>query len=301
MTENRFMNILKEEAKVAENKSLEESIKAEVAKEQERIAKLTKDIVPNKIEDTVADIKAGKMKAGIGANGERFGTEANGWTVKMCTVNNRNCLVMGATPEEAEQDKHYIAVQLYRGDVILPNCHGLLLSGRYVTKEIMIPGSPWCLTKGHTEKERQQDEDNCRILAAKLPGSRILTDGPAAEDLIEAGIETVMELNKNGNRYILLDNRLIVDFDGNIVGDVKDLEGFADLSPAIQKELAEARITETVNYDYDGDHEEEDDDEELDYYEDYDDDYGSDLDDCGHRPWDFEPNVVDCIFAHYFC
>ena len=258
---NRFTENMNKEAKANEQAIIE--VKAKEIKEANK--KLIEDTTPNTIVETVEDVKNGDYHMVRTEEGNPVDVAGN-CESKVVTINGYKCYVCGSTPEELKEDADYIRLCLARGDINLPTFMGFTLSGRYITSVVNIGGTP-CLTKGHTEEERAEDELKARICYAKLrKGSRM--DVLTAEELIEAGLKPTKEFEKDGYRYIYFaDQKCARTFDGEKVADISDIKDKLSTDTAI--ELLKARI-ETPCY--------EDEEDDYDYcYEDCD----GDCSNCG--------------------
>lgn len=277
MKENRFVKAMmaEEEAKItaqeAANAQAEaDRIAAIVAAEAEANAKLIEGITPNKIMQTMEDVAADRV-----APAETYvGTRGNHWIDEIFEYQGHRCFAMGTSQEELKADKEAMKIAISRGDVILqtiyqPGIGEVEISGRYVTRMVSIPGAiSDCFTVGHTEAERKADEDAARIMAAKLPGSRMVSDPAVARDAVDAELNVTDEIEKYDNRYMVIDDKTARDFNGNLVSDISDVEG--DLPHPVAVELLKGRIEEPVT--------EGSDEDEYDEYEDEDEYY--DEDDC---------------------
>lgn len=221
---------LNAEAEAARIKAIEEAAEAERKANEE----LVKDIKPNTIVDTVKDVKDHKVKT----INDTYGIAGNAWIDKIFEYRGHHCLAMGQTDEEVLADREAIELAIARGDVALPKTRmGLEISGRYVTKEVCIPGIPVCLTKGHTEEERAEDERRARIAAAKLTGR--LSDVSVAEQLVEADLNVTGELEKNGTRMAVIDGKDVRLFNGKLVASIRDIQ--AELPREVADELLVSR------------------------------------------------------------
>ena len=271
------------EAEAARLKAIEEAAEAERKANEE----LVKDIKPNTIVDTVQDVKDHVVKT----MNDTCGVAGNAWIDQIFEYHGHRCLAMGQTEEEVLVDRETIELAIARGDVSLPRVMmGLEVSGRYVMKEVRIPGAPPCLTKGHTEAERLEDERKARIAAAKLTGR--MSDVGVAEQLVEAGLNATDELEKNGTRLVVIDGKDARLFSGELVSSIRDIE--AELPKEVANELLVSRadIPEEPEYDED----------DLDdaYNDGYDDGYEDGYDD-GYEDRDDEddddlpPVFIRCI------
>lgn len=253
------------EAEAARIKAIEEAAEAERKANEE----LVKDIKPNTIVDTVKDVKDHKVKP----MNDTCGVAGNDWIDKIFEYRGHHCLAMGQTEEEVLADREAIELAIARGDVTLPKVMmGLEISGRYVTKEVRIPGAPVCLTKGHTEEERLEDERKARIAAAKLAGGH-MSDVRVAKDIVDAGLNATDEIEKNGTRMVVIDGKDARLFSGELVSSIRDIE--AELPREVANELLVSRadIPEEPEYDEDAYDEGYDDGYEEGYEEGYDDGY----------------------------
>lgn len=253
MKENRFLNAMKAEdeakqraAEAAAAKAEADRLAAIVAAEAEANAKLIEGIEPSKIMQTMVDVREDKV-----APAETYcGTRGNHWIDEVFEYQGHRCFAMGTSQEELEADKEAMKIAISRGDIILqticqPGIGGVEISGRYVTRMVSIPGAiSDCFTVGHTEAERKADEDAARIMAAKLPGSRMVSDPAVARDAVDAELNVTDEIEKYDNRYMIIDDKTARDFNGNLVSDISDVEG--DLPHPVAVELLKGRIEEPV-------------------------------------------------------
>lgn len=253
------------EAEAARIKAIEEAAEAERKANEE----LVKDIKPNTIVDTVQDVKDHKVKT----MNDAYGIAGNGWIDKVFEYRGHHCLAMGQTDEEVLADREAIELAIARGDVTLPRIMmGLEISGRYVVKAVHIPGAQPCLTHGHTEEERAEDERKARIAAAKLAGGR-MSDVRVAKDIVDAGLNATDEIEKNGTRLVVIDGKDARLFSGELVSSIRDIK--AELPREVANELLASRadIPEEPEYDEDAYDEGYDDGYEEGYEQGYDDGY----------------------------
>lgn len=231
------------EAEAARLKAIEEAAEAERKANEE----LVKDIVPNDIVKTIEDVRAKTVKS----MGTTSGVAGNDWIDLMFEYRGHHCLAMGQTNEEVAEDRQAIEIAIARGDVTLPRIMmGLEISGRYVVKEIHIPGAEPCLTHGHTEAERAEDERKARITAAQLNGR--MCDVKIAEDAIEAGLNVTGEFTKDGTRCLVNDDKEArVLYTGEKVADITDLGVELPHDAAMKVLERSAVIPEEPEYDED--------------------------------------------------
>lgn len=263
MKENRFLNAMKAESEAKQRAAEEAAAQAEADRlaaiaqaEAEANAKLIEGIEPNKIMQTIVDVKEDKV-----APAETYcGTRGNHWIDEVFEYQGHRCFAMGTSQEELEADKEAMKVAISRGDVILqticqPGVGEVEISGRYVTRMVSIPGAiSDCLTIGHTEAERKADEDAARIMAAKLTGIRMISDPPVARDAIDAELNVTDEIEKYNNRYMVIDDKTARDFNGNLAADISDVEG--DLPHPVAVELLKGRIEKPAEPEVDAESEE---------------------------------------------
>lgn len=253
MKENRFLNAMKAEDEAKQRAAEAAAAKAEADRlaaiaqaEAEANAKLIEGIEPSKIMQTMVDVREDKV-----APAETYcGTRGNYWIDEVFEYQGHRCFAMGTSQEELEADKEAMKIAISRGDIILqticqPGIGEVEISGRYVTRMVSIPGAiSDCFTVGHTEAERKADEDAARIMAAKLPGGRMVSDPAVARDAVDAELNVTDEIEKYDNRYMVIDDKTARDFNGNLVSDISDVEG--DLPHPVAVELLKGRIEEPV-------------------------------------------------------
>lgn len=216
-----------------------EELKAKAEAINKENQKLINNTPTNTIIETVEDVKNGAY--GLVKDERGNAIDVGGHHIgKVVRIEGRTCYVCGYSEQEVQEDEDYIRLAILRGDVALPSFPGGCISGRYITRVIMIGGQP-VLTVGHTEAEREEDEHQARICYAKLRGGNRITTVNTAEELIDAQLEPTKEFEKNGRKYIYFESQKCArTYSGEKVADISDVPDNLDLDLKI--EILKGRI-----------------------------------------------------------